>query len=195
MSERDELVTITDEEIRLQCAQIEGQMPHPMGPVDQRQHTLRPTHLRQALKRHPHPGQTRHRIEQRYPNRVPSLLLPRQHLLKPSHHLPIRDRIRILHLHPLRRRRLGNILDRLLARAVDGAEVHDAVARVEAQAAQDRVDACCGVGEEDDRFDGDVQDGCDGAARGVEEGRVGVADEVVRAGFGEGVEGTHAGKD
>lgn len=193
--EKDALVTITNEKIRPQPPQIQRQMPHPMRPIHQRQHPLASTNLHQPLKRHPHPGQTHHRIEQRNPHPPPLPFLPPHHLLEPPHHLRVRHGVRILDPYRLRRRRLADVLDRLLARAVNGAEVHDPVAWVEAQAAEDRVDAGRGVGEEDDRFDGDVQEGCEGEARGVEEGRVGVADEVVRAGFGEGLHGVHAGED
>lgn len=166
-----------------------------MSPINQRQHPLPPTHLRQALKRHPHTRQTSHRVEQRDPHLLPCLLFLLQHLLKPPHHFPIRNRIRILHLHPFRRRRFGNVLDRLLARAVDGAEIHDPIPLLEAQTPQHRVDARRGVGQEDDGLDGHVEEACHRLPRLVQVPRVLVADEAVWVSFGAVLEVVHTGAD
>ena len=166
-----------------------------MRPVNERVDPLFSTHLDQSLKRHSHTRQTRHRVEQRHPHLLPRRLFPLQHPLKPPHHLIVRDRIRILDLDPLRRRRLGNILDRLLARAVDGAEIDDAIALLEAQTAQHHVDASRGVWHEDDRVDGDVEEGRHCLTRLVQIPRVLVAEEAVGVGFGEVLEVVHVGAD
>lgn len=184
-------MTVADEKVEWQLAEIERQVPRSVCAVDQRQHALVPAYLRQPLKRHPHAGQADHRVEQRDPDAMPRLLFVREHPPEPLDHLVVRDGVSVLDLDPLRRRRLGDVFDRLLARPVDGAEVDDPVAVRKHHASEDRVDGRRRVGHEDERLDRHVEEGGHGRPRLVQETRILVADELVRAGFRPVLEVTH----
>lgn len=190
-------MTVTGQKIRIELADIQLQMPHPMRRINQTQHPQLFTRLRQPLKRHPHAWHTHNRVEDRNLDFPARLLHIRNLLLKRVHEPVIFKRICVLDLHALGRRGLGDVLNGQVASLVDSGEVEDVVALFEGKVAQHRVHAGCGVGDEDDGFGRCVEEGCDCGAGRVEVRWVLVPDEVVGARFGcvlEGAQGVADGE-
>lgn len=187
----DSLMTIRDQEIRIQPRQIQRDMSNPVRGIDTAQHAQPSALLGQPLKRKPQPRHRTDGIEHRHLGPQPLPLQALNDIDEPRHHLlMLTGELIALHL-PRRdgRVRLQDGEDGLLARGVDGVEIHDHVllGLVE-QVAQHRVDAQRGVLHEDARVERRVEEAGDAAPRPKEQVRVGVAHEFVRAGFGEGLE-------
>lgn len=92
---------------------------------------------------------------------------------------------------------LDDIGDGAAATAVDGVKEENLVEAVVVpfQVAEDRVDACGGIADEDDGLDGDIQEGGEGGPGSVEEGRILVVDEGVGVGLRLRLVGKEAGLD
>lgn len=107
-------------------------------------------------------------------------------LLEASDQVGVRDGVGVFHPrarhHP--RRALFDILDRLVARSVDGGEVDDDVSGLVGQVSKHRVDAGGGIGHEHARFVRRIEILGNGGARGVELSGVDVSDEFVGLAFG-----------
>ena len=73
--------------------------------------------------------------------------------------------------------------DRLLACAIDGGKVQDPITLFENEVAEHGIDTCCGVGNEDEGFDGRFEYCRNSDAGLIKELGVVVKDELVWAGF------------
>jgi len=188
-------VTVTRQEVRIECADIQFQMPNAMRRIHKTQHTQLFTYLRQPFKRDPHTRHTHDCVENSNLD-FPTRTLHISHFLLERLHEPvIFDRIRVLDPRTLCGRSLSDVLNCQVASLVDSGEVQDVVAFFKRQVAQDCVHASCGIGDENNGFWRRIDQFCDRGARSVEVRRVLVPNEVVRAGFGCVLEGAESVPD
>lgn len=83
--------------------------------------------------------------------------------------------------------------DGLEAGAIDGVEGKNLILAVRRplNVSQYRVDACAGIGDDNDGGKGSIEKFGKGRARFVEKGRIGIADEEIGLGFGLFLEFSH----
>jgi hypothetical protein len=112
------LVTITDNEIGVQFPQIHFQMSHPMRAIHKTQYPQFFTRSNQSLKRHAHTWHTHHCVECSKLHlsalRLDFFDFGDESVNEPVIFYGIRER----NFSGFRRRRFGNVFNRLLARAV-----------------------------------------------------------------------------
>lgn len=159
MEEKKEnlLVTITHEEIRIQGFQIESHVSDSMGAVNQTQNPLLPTHLRDALERESDPRHADHGVEDGDFD-LAAAARDVVDLGGESGYEPVVfDGERVFYFGSLCGRCFGDVGDGFLAGAVDGGAVEDVFIGGEGEVAEDGVDACGGVWDEDEFRGGDVE--------------------------------------
>ncbi len=143
-------MTIRHKEIRIQLPQIQRNLPDPMRPINTAQDPQPSTLLRQSLKGEPHPRHCTDGIKDGDFSFQSILLKTSDRFDKPLDNLPMLAWKVVTgnFLGADVRVRLQDRSDRLLARAIDGVEIDDHVARFVDEVAEDGVDPQGGILDE-----------------------------------------------
>jgi hypothetical protein len=178
----DSLVTVRNEEIRIDLPQPQVDRSDPMSPIHTTEYTFFFADPDELLPEPPHPGHGRYRIEYRQldPSLSPGLGGDVLDLLsKPGEEVRFRHRLVEDVMHRLCRGRLADILHGLVGRAIDGLASEDDISLFPFQVPEDYVCSGTSVLDEGDRLQRSLDQIGDGFA-GLEEraGRI-ETDKVV----------------
>ena len=152
-----------------------------MCAVDETEHSFFPAHLDESLIRHAKARKTDDSVQYgKLDSPSACSVLPLNRLSKGVYDCVIAQRKLKLNLDVFSRRRLADVVDRLLARRIGNVKVDDLLSFLVRQTSENRIDTCRSVGHKDNLIRGDFEKCCNCLARAVKSSGVGIADEWVR---------------